>query len=192
MQADAEAKDILDTLDIQADKVINSTKNDVEMQLWNRAHLKALRIAALIAVGVDFHKPVIDKEIAEWVVDFVNREISLIAEKFKSGDIGSGESKQIADLKRTIQKYLDSEPNNVKTLKNYSKFHSVGLIPYSYLSSRLIGMASFRNDRLGGTNALKRALQIMLDSGMLKLISAQRMEKEFGTDGVFYGIGNGW
>lgn len=192
VQTDGEAKVILDALDVKADKIINSTKNEVELQLWNRAHLKALRIAALIAVGVDFHKPIIDKEIAEWAVDFVNREISLIAEKFKSGDIGTGESKQIADLKRTIQKYFDADPNNLKTLKAYSKFHSVGLIPYSYLNSRLIGMASFRNDKLSGTGALKRALQIMQDSGMLKLIDVQRMEKEFGTNGVFYVIGSGW
>ena len=47
-----EADEIFRQFDKFADNQINSTDKEVVRQLWNRAHLKVLKIAALLAVGL--------------------------------------------------------------------------------------------------------------------------------------------
>ena len=183
-----EALVILDKLDNEADKMINSARNDAEVQLWNRAHLKVLKTAALIAVGVNPHVPLIDKEIATWAVEFVKQDIKLISDKFKAGDVGIGETKQLADLKRTIQLYYEAKVTSFRSYKGYAELHEAGLIPHSHLSRRILGMASFRTDKTGATNALKRNIQAMVDNGMIKLITSEAIEKQFGMSGICYSV----
>lgn len=52
VQTTGDALALLDAFDIMADAKINNGAHSSEAQLWNRAHLKALKLAGVIAVGV--------------------------------------------------------------------------------------------------------------------------------------------
>lgn len=181
---------LLDAFDVKADGIMNASKMDVEMQVWNRAHLKALKLAALLAVGCNPHQPIVTADMAQWAIDFVTRDVELVAARFKDGDVGQGDSKQYHDLKRAIEAYYK---HPVKTVKErFGDLHKAQLIPYAYLAQRMANVASFRHDRLGATNALKRALQTFIDSGMLVEVARPQLLEKYKFSGVAYGISSRW
>ncbi len=179
---------LLDDFDAMADGMINNGKHDVEMQLWNRAHFKALKLSALLAVGVNPHQPVVTSDLAQWAIDFVVRDVTLVAKRFSEGDVGQGDSKQFHDLKRVIQQYLTSGPAIVKSYDIPRQLFDAKLVPYKYLSRRTAAMAAFRNDKQGATNSLRRTIQNMIDNGTLKEIPKVTLEKNYGFAGVAYGL----
>lgn len=165
-----EAEALLDTYDLQIDKIINSTRNDVLEQIWNRAHLKALKLAALLAIGVNPTQPIIDRDQAQYAIDVVNYDTRRLVAKFESGDVGESESKQIADMRRTIRKYFQNGAAHAVKAGSTVEMHAAGVVPLRLLSQRTANMASFRGDRIGATNALKRTVQTLLDAGVLQQV----------------------
>lgn len=190
VQLDSHSVVLLDEFDVKADGVMNASKMDVEMQVWNRAHLKALKLAALLAVGCNPHQPIVTAEMAQWAISFVTRDVELVAARFKDGDVGQGDSKQYHDLKRAIEAYLGHPPKAVKD--RYGKLLAAKIIPYAHLAQRTAAVASFRQDRLGATNALKRAVQTFIDSGMLIEVARPQLLEKYKFSGVAYGIGANW
>lgn len=190
VQLDSHSVALLDAFDVKADGIMNASKMDVEMQIWNRAHLKALKLAALLAVGCNPHQPIVTADMAQWAIDFVTRDVELVAARFKDGDVGQGDSKQYHDLKRAIEAYYKHPVKAVK--ERFGDLHKAQLIPYAYLAQRMANVASFRHDRLGATNALKRALQTFIDSGMLVEVARPQLLEKYKFSGVAYGISSRW
>ena len=187
VQVDAEALKLLDDFDTEADRIMNSSRHDVEMQLWNRAHLKALKLAALVAVGINPHSPVVSGDAARWAIAFTRQDVEGVAKRFKDGDVGQGDSKQHHDLKRVVEHYFKSKPKDVD-----AKLHADRLVPFRYISQRCSNIASFRNDRMGATTSLKRAIDVLVQSNMLVLIPVATLQKSYGYNGTAFGIGSSW
>lgn len=76
---DAEASRFLDTFNSNCDSVITSSDDDVTHRIWNNAHEKALRVAALLAVADDCRLPIINLKHAEWAQDFVMHSIGVVS-----------------------------------------------------------------------------------------------------------------
>jgi hypothetical protein len=167
--------------------MMNAASQEVEMQLWNRAHLKALKLSALLAVGVNPHKPVVTAEQAQWAIRFVENDVGLVLTRFRAGDIGTGDSKQFSDLKKVIELYFNS-----KVKAEYASMKTAGIIPYAFVFSRIASYASYRNDRLGAKNALKQTLQAMMDSGMLLEVNRTSVSQDHGYSGISYVVSSGW
>ncbi|WBF76966.1 hypothetical protein PSV3_00264 [Septimatrevirus PSV33] len=51
VQTDATARELFQQFDAHCDANINTSDREVRRHLWNRAHVKALKLAAIIAVG---------------------------------------------------------------------------------------------------------------------------------------------
>lgn len=187
VQLDADALKILDDFDTEADRIMNSSKHDVEMQLWNRAHLKALKLAALVAVGINPHSPVVTGDAARWAIAFTRQDVEGVAKRFKDGDVGQGDSKQMHDMKRVVEHYFKTKPKEVD-----AKLHAARLISYRHISQRCANIAAFRNDRMGSTHATKKMIQMMIDSGMLIEVPATTLQKNHQFNGIAYGVGNAW
>jgi hypothetical protein len=164
-----EAANLLDALNEEADAKINNAKMDTEAQLWNRAHLKALKLGALLAVADNPHQPIISEEQAIWAINLVKKDLNIMSAKFTSGDVGQGDSKQIADLRRALDGYFTADEKMLS--ESYALpvgLRQKGLIPYLYFQRRTANLASFRGDRQGATTALKRSLESLLASGELQ------------------------
>ena len=154
--------------DKYADKKINSASNGALAELWNRAHLKALKLSALLAVADNPHNPVISKEHVEWTINLIVKDIEMMEEKFSTGDVGVGDAKQSADLRRAIKSFFTIKPEEL--LRAYAippELQAGNLIPYVYLQRRTSGLASFKSDRLGATAALKRGVEELVATGEL-------------------------
>lgn len=176
-----EATELFDQFDKFCDAEINRSNRDVVAQLWNRAHLKSLRLAGLISVGVNPYDPTITREVAAWAMRFIERDVRNLLSRFDAGEIGSDEGKQIIELRRLFSEYLHGSYDVVAKYGIPRNLHAAHIVPISYLSRRLTATAAFRNDRYGSNGALKRSLGILLDQAEIVEFNKEQLQKEFGT-----------
>lgn len=170
----------------RCDNFINDhSNNEIVIELWNRAHLKVLKLAAIVAVGVNMWNPIIEKEHIDWAIGMVDADIATLSSKFEEGKIGANtqEVKQVDDVIRIIKEYVTMPWDEVYKycVTKDTKLHEEKVIPYGYISKRLIAVASFRNDKMGATNSIKRTLQILIDRDYIQEVSRDQMRQKFGT-----------
>lgn len=193
---ESRALSIMDKFDLHADSIMNASQMEIEQQLWNRAHLKALKLAALIAVGINPVAPNITEIVAQYAVSFITKDIQTITSRFTKGHVGQGESRQYADLRAAVEQYFEMPLSTIKkyvsTSNNPKTLRDAKLIPYQYLVKKLSAMASFRTDKMGSSIALKRCLQITVEQGELVEINRVTMKDKYEYSGVAYGIGSNW
>lgn len=186
---DPTAQAILDDLDQECDRRINANGSEVEVQMWNRAHLKALKLSALLAVGSDFHSPVIKAEHARWATRMVRAEVTSLSARFFDGDVGTGDSKQLHTVQKVLVEYLKADPDHVKRYACPIDLHAAKIVPYAYFQRRTGPLPAFRNDRLGATTALKRALTALVDAGVLVEFPRNNLAEKYGFHGISYALG---
>lgn len=190
VQANEQATKFLYEFDKYADLKINGPDRDVIKQLWNRAHIKVLKLAALVAVGENMIVPTINIHSVTWAANMVQNDIATLTARFEAGEIGSNTSElsQIKDITRIIREYATKDFSYASKYHAVEKMHKNKVISNTYLSLRLTRMASFRNDRLGGTIALKRAIQALIDNGKLISIGPVELVKAYSTTQKAYYI----
>ncbi len=190
VQSTPEAEKFLNEWDELADQKINTVDKDVLRQLWNRADLKALKLAALVAVGENMIEPTISLTTAQWAVELVKNDIATLTARFEAGEIGGNtfEINQSNDMTRILRDYAQKDFEYVAKYQAVLKMHQNKVVSNTYLTLRLSRMASFRNDRLGGMAALKRAIQMFVDNGKLIPITAVDLVKKYETTQKAYYI----
>lgn len=188
----SDALAILDGFDTSCDRKINKAGSSGEAQLWNRAHLKALKLAGLIAVGCNPHAPVVSKNMADWAIEFTTRGTKSILRKFESSEIGNGNSRQMADVKIIIRDYFKMDSKQQKSYQVKGDWGKAGCIPFSYLQTRTSNLASFKHDRAGASRALKQSLADLEDAGLLVKLHPNEVKMRFNSRRVFYALGEDW
>jgi hypothetical protein len=83
-----EAAAVMAEFDAEAHHKITATDDESRRQMWNRASLKALRIAALLAVGDHYLSPCINAEHMRWAIDLIRRDIAMMNKRLEGGDVG--------------------------------------------------------------------------------------------------------
>ena len=175
---------LLDAFDEEVDYYMIGSR-EVMRHLWNRSHLKALRLAALLAVGVNPHAPAISHAQAAWAIDLVRRDANILVARFASGDVGGGESKQQADIVGIIQRFL-REPNN----RRFPGYAERGCIPKRFIHQSVTNRPAFRLDKRGSGRALRDTLADMISIGQLQLVPAATAAEWFKTAAVTYCLGD--
>jgi hypothetical protein len=185
-----EAATALDDFNVYADEQINGTNVDVIRHLWNRAHIKALKLSALVAVGINPFDPCIDLDAANWAMRIVRHDVSRLFDRFQSGDFGKAteETKQAHEVRRVIKDYVLKPIGDLKAYTHNEKMHADKVIPYAYINKRLAAVAAFRLDRNGASNAMKRVIQMLIDSGLVAEIGKLQMQKDYETTQKAYAI----
>ncbi len=181
-----DAENELHKFDKYADAIINKNEKENIRQLWNRAHIKAWKLSGLIAIGVNYIEPEITLDHVKWALHLVTNDINALSAKFEAGEIGQNtqEIKQNRDIIKAIKDFLIqdwAEISKYSQGNKMQKMHMDKVVPYAFINRKLISMASYRNDRNGATFALKRAIQILLDSDKLREISKQEMTIKYGS-----------
>ena len=180
-------------VDTHADAIINDeAMSVVTTELWNRAHLKTLKLAALVAVGREHKHPVITLADAQWAYAVVKHGIVALTDKFDAGEVGSttDDATQKKVLAATVRKYLVSEYQALgKYCRASRSMHADHIIPLSYLQASLLQNKAFVNDRRGANDALKRTIQSFIDAGDLQELGRGDMQK-YGKRGQAYAISN--
>lgn len=164
-------------------------KRNVIVNLWNRAHIKALKLAAVVAVGCNLYDPVIDAEMMQWAIRICVADANAMSNRFEKGEVGthSEESKQTADMRRIVKEYVTRPWSEIMKYGGSANMHSERVIPLVYVSRRLASMSHFKNDRSGATMAIKKCLQNLIDMGDLVEITPQeRVKRSLGSGKSFF------
>lgn len=192
IQAEPNADKLLRDFDKYCDNRVNETEKELIRHLWSRAHVKVLRVAGLLAVGVNYYEPIVGTDHVLWAMNMVQHDIRALSAKFEAGLIGvsSSESKQLAELKKILKDYVTSDYDKIKSYAQMPTLHANKIIPYQYVSRRLIAVAAFRNDKIGSTNAIKRSLQVLIDADYIREVGKNEMTTKFSTTQKAFMISN--
>jgi hypothetical protein len=183
----ADAQELVRAYDQKCDDVINAAHNDTIEQLWNRAHLKVLKLAATVAVGINPFNPVIDRNCAEWAISLIDHSTNRIVAKFAKGEIGEGMAKQTGDMRKAIKQMLNLTPERARKLNMSPDMCRDRLISHRGLQQAIANIASFKNAREGAPRAFQTTLQSLMDGGMIQIVPPSQLAQKYGVSaGRFY------
>jgi hypothetical protein len=187
----SDAKVFLDRFSTECDDNIRAAPDDEGMrQLWNRAHLKALRVAGLLAVGEAPFAPTVSIEQASWSVNLIRHGIAAFEKRIRSGDVGEGtdggrEQKILELCREFLTLPADKIPN---WLKGGERMRQSGIVPRRYLQQRTQRLASFEKFKLGHTAALNAAVKTAIGNGSLMEVKKEALVEQFGFHGQAYRV----
>jgi len=107
-----QAEAMLTAFDKESDAEINATDDESWRQMWNRAHLKALKVAGLLAVMDNHMIPVVTATHAAWALNLIKRDIAVMRRKMSDGDVGDGDVARERKLLATLSDYLQNPAAN--------------------------------------------------------------------------------
>lgn len=186
-----EAEQIFNEFDKFCDDEINNSPEESYRQLWNRGHLKSLKIASLFAIGLNIYKPVIDKEQALYAIKFVRDSIQQMYDRYSNLEIGVDSvsfEKRTLDLTYVVGYILINSKTtnfgNDEMKKDY-------VIPYKLLQSKCASRKSFKSNEKGGVaQNLKLAIQDLVDAGYLVELKPHVLKEKYNYSGKAWTIAN--
>lgn len=189
---DDDASKMSSTLDVYCDGRINDAKDEIVAELWNRVHLNTIRVAGLLAVGMNPYSPVIDAECWQWAERFISYNIQKLEEKFNDGICVSVDSEtefsELEKLEKTIVQFIMSDFPAIKSYAVPENLHRCRVIPYSFFQRRLCRIRPFSHSKIGAGNALKRAIQNLIDNGDLQEISKAEAVRDLNFHGRCFAV----
>lgn len=182
---------ILDRFDLECDAGVRNAGDDEGLrQLWNRAHLKALRVAALLAVGDNYVCPMVNDDHAIWAIGLVRHGVEAFLKRLRSGDVGEGtdggrEQKVLELCKEFILLPVDKLP---AWLKSGEQMRQAGIVPHKFLQQRTQRLAAFERHKQGHTAALSMAIKTAVTNGNLMDVKGDKLVEQFGFHGRAYRV----
>lgn len=154
-----EAENISDEFEARSTQEINNSLSNAQRQIWNRAHLKVLKVAALLAIGKNYANPVIEKEHINWAVTFVMANVTQVLNKINNGELGDSDASRLLAIKQIIIRYFATPTND--------RAYSNGLISRSTIQNLAIKRACFSTHPRGTNYAIADAIKTLLDEGFI-------------------------
>lgn len=184
VEADADAKVKFREFGQWVTDQINGHQSETLRELWNRAHLKALKLASLCAVGINPHNPVVTVHETMWATNMVVGQVNALAAKFANGEVGEvagDEVKQQRAIMRAITEYVAGPYTRWESYHGTGEMHRDGVVTLPHVMQRLRGTAAFKHDRIGATKAIERTIKLLLDGDQLREISGVQMQAKYGS-----------
>ena len=170
---DKDAEKLINEFNIKCDNEVNKG-DSIAGELWSRAHVKVLKLAASLAVGVNYIQPVINVECATWALQLITQDVLNLLGRFESGEIGVNnvQNDQATDIKKVIKKYVTGTWDDAKKYAGCSEaLFVLKVIPHSYITACCRQRASFKNDKLGPVNAITNCVKSLIDCGEIVELS---------------------
>jgi hypothetical protein len=154
--------------------------------MWNRATLKALRVAALMAVGDNYSNPVITADHAQWAIDLVLSDIAIMAKRLEGGDVGLNDSSRERKMVDIMRTYI-SKPV-AASYKIPDAMREAGVVPRNYLQTRISRVSSFYKHKFGASKALDETLFQMVANGYIMEVKQDKLVENFSHHGKAYRV----
>lgn len=189
VQRDSEAAELMDAFDKECDAQINSTTDESWRQMWNRAHLKMSRIAALLAVGDNHLAPVVNRVQVEWALKLVRHDIEIMQRRLESGEIGTTDNTRVRKLLAICQEWLHMQtvPPGYQIPQ---ALRTAGIIPRKYFQIRVQRSTAFNVAKQGSSRAIDETIRSMIDDGYLAEVSKADAAEHYGFLGRCFRIVN--
>lgn len=172
----------------------NEAGNRPLAQLWNRGHLKALRIAALLAVADNPTTPRIEKVHADWAIGLVNSTTETLMSKFDTGQIGSVYGKRERMFMAAVHEWFELVNSiEVADKSDATYAHLVGsmgcppnvvesrkLVASNFIRRRLKGKKEFLEDngrKVDPKATIAATLDVLVEDGLLEVVGKAEAEK---------------
>ena len=169
------AKKIFEDFDRFCVSKFYGREDEALRQVWNRAHLKALKIAALCAVADSYMKPTVREPQAVWATEQVLRDVYGLLRRVESGQVGgSTETQQMKIVQSLIKEYLAGGAKKCE-----ERLRVAGVVPHSWLMERVQDLAPFRKHRLGARLALKQVEDELISQGTLQQVAGVDVRDKF-------------
>jgi len=180
-----EAADKLRMFNLYCDHKINSTDpSSPTVQLWNRAHLKVLRIAALLAVSHNHQGPVIDGQMVDWSMSLVMSDVINLIGRFERNEIGASVGNEA--LKRIAMCVIKIAEGKVVLNPTDSKLANDWIIQRSKLYQMTSNLKVFKDN----SRAFNEAIEELLKLGALNKLSAHEAMEKYGSSAQLYRVSN--
>jgi hypothetical protein len=183
-----QAQLILDNFNVECDGHINGNEDDESVrQMWNRAHLKALKISALLACADNHISPLIMDRQVLWALEIIINDIVIMRSRLKEGKVGvsdnSRERKLVALLNKFVRDTYIHPSYNVT-----DKMHEEGVVSKSYFQLQTNKAAAFTAGNKGHTIMLDGAIKSLIDQGIIAEVPKEKLLKEYGVSGRAFRI----
>jgi len=158
--------------------------------VWNRAHLNALRVASLLAVGDNYIFPNVADEHAAWAITLVRHGITAFLKRIRTGEVGEGtdggRERKVLDLCR---EFLTLPAGKLPDwLKEGDHMQAAGIVPRKYLQQRTLRVAAFEKHPLKATAALNMTIKTAIANGNLMAVKKDKLVEQFGFHGDAYRV----
>lgn len=189
VEASPEAQQLLDRFDTTCDKKIDSTHNEAIRQMWNRAHLKVSRVAAILACADNWMQPVIQLCHAEWALSVVMQDINTMSARLQSGDVGNGDDHtRFLKVMSVVREFFTSTKDYASTYGLNPLMKDHGVIPHRFLQIRCTQLAQFRNARTGAKLALDNTIKSLIDNGYIGEAPRDKLLEHYAYSGKAYRV----
>jgi hypothetical protein len=187
VEANPDAREMFDAFEFQKRECNRRGEGSpADRELGNRAALKAWRLATLLAVSADFYAPRITVEHLRWAVSFVTHCDNALASKFKTGEVGSGQTKQESEIRKAAKYLCGLEVKRKRSLgMNKEVAAQPDLLPMSVLKDHVVQSAAFANDKSGAVTSFEKAVDSLARAGFfVKLKEDYAMDNFSHTKGL--------
>lgn len=156
-----EAEDALRAINDEADDRINANRSEAVRQLWNRYHLKILKISSLLAVIDDFNAPRVTLDHVRWAELYCRRDIDTWVGKFSAGEIGSTDIRAEGILTAALRAYAHVPVSTRVAAYRVpaGAAHMDDIVPMRYIRKRLKRHSFFQKHTKGTASAIDAAIK---------------------------------
>ena len=176
------------------DRMLSGVENEAIRQLWSRAPLKALKLAALLACGENLDDPTINGVHLQWALEVLRYSIQKLFKRINETGLATAEkaSVQLQEMKRVIGEFVKKGLKG-ELPEKFSKFVDLTsivpkiTIPHSYLSSRLTMLKSFSNSA-NTIKSIESAEIDLINQGVIIEVSRKEALEDFFFTGRLFRI----
>ena len=168
-------------------------QNDPLIVLWSRIVQKALKLAGLVAVGVNPHRPICTQAHVDWALEVCTNDTTTLCNKINQvGVIGGVQSAQQRIILDLFRDFLKTDIQTLNSSSQSAKITEVmkvnGVIPLSYLTLKCRYKSAFKDQRKSPTQLVKSTLQELEEFGELVHVPRHEATKKFKFHGSLYAI----
>lgn len=169
---------------------MRENRDSPEAKIYSRAHLRVLRLAGLIAVGINPDIPIVTGDCVEWARKFIVSGIASVTWRFEKGEIGekTGYLEQQKALREFLFKYWHNgwDESMASNWGVTQEMYNAKVITRRFLQNKLMCRAPFRNGR-NPQWEFELSLKALQDMGVLVAINMAQV-RESGKVGIAYYI----
>lgn len=182
-----DAYDKLKRFELQCNESLNATDDEAERQVWNRAPLKAMKIACLLAVADNFAMPTVNIGHVAWALSLVRADIDVFQSRQKSGDIGMDDNARFMKMVAILRDYLTTPVK--ASYKVPAEMQGKSIVPHSYIQIRISkNLACFNNYKQGQKMAIDHTIRSLIDGGYLMEVDKLKVAEAYNYHGRAYRI----
>lgn len=143
---------------------INSDVKNEYQELWNRAHLKSLRLAGLFALSDNIFLPKITKEHAALAIEYVLRDMLSYSIRMETGQFGAGELERTSKIKKVLYEFFEGK---MEVSQRNMRYLDAGVIPLAFITRALTNHPVFSEVKRGAKQEIINIIGYLVKEGVL-------------------------